>query len=164
MFNNRQNHQSYQRNQGSQDYREDRHTRAGHAVPRARTPEEIWRLANEPMLRMQDVPGASVLAQQHMLAPQDVHLSDAFELVVQHQMSKAMAAGDAFWPSYPPRGELPVLEHGRVPICTLITEEILSLHTQDIPKNVLVVGPTGSGKTNWLRILIASLLREGEAA
>ncbi len=124
-------------------------------------PLHIWMSFQDPMMRWGDVPGSALLAEQRMLHPDDPYLRDLHHHLQQDQLRRAMMSGDPFHGNPPPAGTLPTLEPGRIPIATLLTGDVLSLAVRDVMKNVCVVGPTGGGKTNWLRILIAAVL-EGQ--
>ena len=112
------------------------------------------------MLRMGDVPGAESLCQQRILAPDDPYLADVHQHLEQSQLGKAMLSPcPSFHGNPPPAGTLPPFVKGRIPIATLLPSfEVLSIDIADACKNIAVVGPTGGGKTNWLKICIASLL------
>jgi len=122
-------------------------------------PMSIYLQHNNPMLRMQDVPGADLLCVSRMLHPDDPDLRGLHEQVEQDQLWRAVLAGDPYWANYPPEGALPELRDGRIPLASLPTGDVLSIPIQGATKNILIVGPTGHGKTNALRIILASLLR-----
>lgn len=121
-------------------------------------PEEIWAITQEPMLRWPDVPGGELLAAPLMVEPNDPVLQELFGLTAREQMAKAMISGDPYHGNYPQVGIIPQLAAGRIPLLTMPTGDVLSTDIPGLTKNVLVVGPTGGGKTNWLRVLIAALL------
>jgi hypothetical protein len=132
--------------------------RNGSREHRADDVARIWAEFREPLLRWGDVPGGSVLAEQRMLSPQDPYLQDLHAHVARDQAMKAMMSGDPFYGNSPPAGTLPPLAPGRIPIAALSTGEVLSIAVSDVMKNLLIVGPTGGGKTNFIRILIAAVL------
>ena len=119
---------------------------------------EILKVSREPQLRMQDVPGSEAMAFQLAQQPEDREMRALFERVVQDQIGRAMESGDPFWEHYPSPGQLPVLAAGRIPLVSMPLGDVLSLNARGLCKNVLVVGATGGGKTNWLRLLIASVV------
>jgi hypothetical protein len=123
-----------------------------------RRPEEIWALVHDPRLRWGDLPGGDVLAQHAMLNPDDPHLAELLELTLRDQAARGIVSGDPFHGNYPPVGKLPLLVPGRIPLVAVPTGEVLSVGVPNVLKNVLVVGPTGGGKTNWLRLMIGALL------
>jgi len=124
----------------------------------ARRPEEIWALVHDPRLRWGDIPGGGVLAQEAMLSPADPQLAELLELTLRAQAARAIVSGDPFYGNYPPVVRLPPLVPGRIPLAAVPTGEVLSIGVPNLLKNVLVVGPTGGGKTNWLRLMIGALL------
>lgn len=126
--------------------------------PRPLSPEDIFSLTRQPELRWQDIPHGDSLAEQLMLNPGDAALAEVFELAVRQQAGQAMLAGDLFIGNYPSHGQIPPLLTGRIPFCAMPRGGVLSVSVQDATRNILVVGPTGSGKTSWLRLLVASLL------
>lgn len=122
------------------------------------SPLEIWTRFKDPMLRWADVPGSGALLQMRMQNPDDRYLQELELLLGQDLQAQAIMSGDSFWGNPPPAGSLPRLGPGRVPIAALHTGDILSISVEDVMRNVLVVGPTGGGKSNWLRVLIAAVL------
>ncbi len=121
-------------------------------------PLQVWTRFKEPMLRYGDVPGADLLLQERMLAPEDPYLRDVDMHVSREQNQKAALSGNSFHGNPPPAGSLPPLSHGRVPIAHLATGDVLSIPIDDLTKNALLTGPTGSGKTNSLRALTGSVI------
>lgn len=119
---------------------------------------QIFQRFQDPMMRWGDVPGSSLLAELRMLDPGDAELRNLHELVEQDQLRKALISGDPFYGNPPPAGSLPHVVPGRIPLAALATGDVLSIAVEDLMRNVLVVGPTGSGKTNMLRVLIAAVL------
>lgn len=121
-------------------------------------PLEIWRIANDPRLRYHEVPGGQVLAQQLMVDPTDQYLYELFALRVRDQVAKATVADDPFHGSYPPRGVLPQVGPGRVPLASMPKGGVLSIAVDDLTRNLLLVGPVGGGKTTLLRGILLALL------
>ena len=124
-------------------------------------PQEVIATVQDPWTRWPDVPGGDVLASQLILDPQDRELAEIFSLVRDDQIRKAMLSADPFWPNYPSVGQLPLAQEGRIPIAALPTGDVLSIGIEDVLKNVLIVGPTGGGKTNAIKAIISAIL-EGE--
>lgn len=93
-----------------------------------------------------------------MLNPHDPYLAELLEFTLRDQAARAMASGDPFHGNYPPIGKLPALVPRRVPLAAVPTGEVLSVVAANLLKNMLVVGPTGGGKTNWLRLMMGALL------
>lgn len=120
----------------------------------------IWKRFSDPSFRWCDVPGADAFAQMRLLHPGDTHLRELHDFIEREQIGRSLAGGDPFFANDPPRGVLPPLTNGRIPICTLRTGDVLSIGVDDLSRNTLVVGPTGGGKSSWLAILVASMLRE----
>lgn len=119
---------------------------------------DIYSFTHEPMIRWADVQGGGALAGMLAINPDDDELREVFDLTYHEQMRKAMEANDPFWPNYPPPGGLMQPGPGDIPLAALPTGDILSIHISALLRNVLLVGPTGGGKTNALRLLIAALL------
>lgn len=122
---------------------------------------EVLNVVRNPWLRWTDVPGSMVLAETLALHPDDHALKDMFAQVAQDRAALAIAANDPFWGNYPILGALPPFAPGRIPIARLSTGESLSIAFQDATRNVLLCGPTGGGKTNWLRLLLLAVLAQG---
>ena len=132
-------------------------------TPTALRPDEIIHITRDPITRFGDVPGGFLLAEQ--LSTQgrqpDPHLEELFMLVVRDQHAKALITTDPLYGNAPPAGALPPCR-GRIPLVGLCTGAVLSICLPDLTKNLLVVGPTGGGKTNFLRSLIVSMLEASE--
>ncbi len=119
---------------------------------------QILQQTQDPLLRWHDVPGGNLLAEMLINDPEDHELSELYDLTVSQQVAQAVSMGDPFWGSFPPLGSLPPLARGRVPLVALQTGDVLSIDVKDVMCNVIVCGPTGQGKTSWLRLAILSLL------
>ena len=65
---------------------------------------------------------------------------------------------DPFRENYPPKGSLPPLENGFVPLAALPTGDVLSIPVEALARNVIVVGRIGGGKSSYLRVFLAALL------
>ena len=110
------------------------------------------------MLRWADVPVGGLLAEQRVLHPDDPFLRELHTLTARNQLDLAARAGCPFHPNPPPAGSLPGLAPGRIPLATLPTGDVLSIGVNALCRNLLIVGPTGGGKSNYLRVLIAAFL------
>jgi hypothetical protein len=119
---------------------------------------DLLTIAQDPALRLSDVPGGSVLVQHLMSDPQNPQLLRLFRQIVETQESRALISRDPYWPNYPPRGSLPLNGPGRIPLAAMPTGCVLSTPLSSLPCNLLVVGPTGSGKTSLLRAVLAAAL------
>ena len=66
---------------------------------------------------------------------------------------------DPFLENLPPHGKLPPVQRGRIPLVKLLFGAVLSLVIGLIgtAKNILLNGPTGSGKTNSLKVLLPAV-------
>lgn len=126
----------------------------------ANDPLRIWESFRDPMLRWGDVPGSKLLAEQFLQHPEDRYLAELAGIVANEQAMRAMQADDPFYPNPPPARSFLPPAPGVIPIAALSTGDVLSIATAALCKNLLVVGPTGGGKTNFLRILIAAVLEE----
>ena len=119
---------------------------------------EIWAVTQEPRVRWRDVPGGDALAEQLALNPDDSALREVFELTLREQLSKAMTSNNPFWGNYPNADDLPPVAPGVLPVCSLPTGSVLSIPIEATVKNILICGPTGGGKTTWLRLMLAFML------
>jgi hypothetical protein len=84
-----------------------------------------------------------------------------FKLTVRQQTDTALVANDPFWGNLPPAGVLPPLSRGRVPLAAVPIGGVLSASIPDMCRNIMVAGPTGGGKTTFLRGMLASMLAAG---
>jgi hypothetical protein len=119
---------------------------------------QIFQATQEPMVRWQDVPGVNLLVEQLLLDPTDADLAELYQLTMQQQISQAAMSGDAFHGNYPPTVAIPRFGRGRIPLAAFPNQEVLSIPIGDACRNICIVGPTGGGKSNFLRVLIAAIL------
>ncbi len=70
----------------------------------------------------------------------------------------AQVLPDPFLENLPSCKKLPQLQRGRIPLVKLQTGGTLSLEVglRGTAKNLLAIGPTGSGKTNFLKVLLTA--------
>lgn len=121
------------------------------------SPKDIIEILRRPEYRFGDVPGIGLLGEQLIRRPHDLYLQDVFAHVTEEQVAAAMAANDPFHGSYPPLGSLPAFGLGRAPILQTPMGEVL---TEDLnsPRSILLLGPTGAGKSNWLKLFLLSII------
>ncbi len=137
----------------------EKHPGKPYAVKVMDDPLDILQRFRDPGMRYGDIPGADLLAQARMLAVHDSYLADLHAHLEHDQMAKAVISGDPYYGNPPPSGTLPPLEQGRIPIARLLTDDVLSIPIEHLVRNMLLCGPTGSGKTNYLRILLAAVMK-----
>lgn len=90
--------------------------------------------------------------------PHDESLRELLSLVQNDRLAQSTASADSYLDSYPI--SLPPLGPGRVPLAALPIGGVLSLPAGGFT-NLLLHGPTRTGKSNMIRSLIASLLAAG---
>jgi DNA helicase HerA-like ATPase len=80
-------------------------------------------------------------------------LSAALRREIRVRRLVARAYPDPFLENLPPAGALPPLAKGRIPLGKLVFGQVVSLEIglRGTARNILVCGPTGTGKTNFLR-------------
>jgi hypothetical protein len=121
----------------------------------------IHQTISEPMLRWADDPRRVKLSQRLMGNPFNAPLQRQFNKEVEKCQIKAMASGCPYYQNPPPPGFLSQTPNS-IRLCQVLpTEDIFSIPTQEFSKNVLVVGASGGGKTNNLRIIITGLVEAG---
>lgn len=129
----------------------------------AGAPSAGWDLASlvqlfsNRQLRLGDVAGISYLAEQLIQNPDDVYLQDVLTRVVEEQAAAALLSGDPFHGNSPPLGVLPAFGPGRAPMLQLPSSDVLSENLMS-PRNILIVGPTGQGKTTWSHLFFLSVI------
>lgn len=123
-------------------------------------PRAVWELFHNPMLRWGDIRGSNLLAERLLQHPEDPYLAELAGVLANEQAMRATQASDPFYANPPPARTFPPPGPGAVPIACLPTGDVLSIPISALCKNLLVVGATGGGKTNFLKILIAAVLEE----
>lgn len=118
----------------------------------------IWQITTDSQLRWGDVLQGDLLAEQCILLP-DPYLSDLTAHVVRDQQGKALVANDPFHGVYGPPGSLPPLQPGRIPLVLLPNTDCVSLDIRELTLHCVCCGAVGVGKSNFARIVIASILR-----
>lgn len=116
----------------------------------------LLELAGHPRLGLHRVAGMQMLLHQVAADPKDSHLVELLALVVQAKVAGTPGLDDPFAANDPAAGVLPQEKVGRLPLLSLATGEVLSMAVGDLRRNLLLVGPTGGGKSNTLRAIIAS--------
>lgn len=117
---------------------------------------KLLRLASHPRLGLARLPGFAGLVSHLSAGPADAHLAELLGLVMQARIAGSGGLDDPFATNDPPLGVLAGDRVGRLPLATLATGEVLSVRVEDLRRNLLLVGPTGGGKSNTLRAIIAS--------
>lgn len=136
----------------------DSHARA-EFYNRILTPDELFAVGNDPLLRWRDVTGGDVLLNA-AAASQDPYLHDLTIEVIRDRYRNAQASLDPFWPNYPAPGELPPFTADRIPLGITPFGDVYSKPIYPFT-NVLLAGPIGHGKTNQMRIISAGLAIQG---
>ena len=115
-------------------------------------PEKIVKLFNEhPELRFVDDLSYTDLAQMTITDPDDEDFQEMLAFVIDIKQKEAMASNDRFRGNYPPQGSTnyppDFITLGQMP-----TNEPVGFARRQICRNILFIGPNGSGKTTALKI------------
>ena len=115
-------------------------------------PLELLQWAQNPSLRLADRPWLLRTAGQLLKFPEDPYLQEPLRMGVEQQTWKAASSQDAFYANYPPlQVELP----GDLALAQLPGGRVLGMSVAALLRNAAVVGPTGSGKTSMLLLLLS---------
>ncbi len=154
----------YAGNQGrSQRPHRDSDGNAGGAVARKWSAEAIARLMHDhPEYRLREDPFTCQLIQMVLADPSDLDAQEFLtERIRLHQLA-FLGSGDAFWGNYPAPGSL-IYPGGFLPLGVMPTGDALGLVLDQLNGNVLWLGPTKSGKTTLLSILLSQVVLLGNA-
>jgi hypothetical protein len=112
---------------------------------------------SDPNLRVIDSPRLVRASKIQMIQP-DRYMGEVVSRGTAWLQMRAMNA-DPFRKNMPPAGQIePYHPNGlRIPILAMDTREILSIMRQTLKRNMIFIGPTGSGKTTALRKVIRAL-------
>lgn len=124
-------------------------------------PYEIIQIVNDINLRWRDDVKGLRIANKLLKNPYDKFLQDRFQKRFQKKIRNFMNSQDAFFGNLSYPGTLPAFTRGRIPLCILPTREWLSVEAKSLTRNMLVVGSSGGGKTNFLKGTIRALLEAG---
>lgn len=93
--------------------------------------------------------------------PKSEPLQNMVRRAIYEQYAKAIASPAPEWHgNFPERGRIPQNEKGWVKVAQLpVGDPWLTISPHLLTRNTLVCGSTGSGKTTWLRHLVAGLLQ-----
>ncbi|MCG3132877.1 MAG: hypothetical protein FLDDKLPJ_03743 [Phycisphaerae bacterium] len=117
-------------------------------------PLDLLQWAQNPLLRLADRPWLLRTAGQLQKFPEDPYLEEPLRMGVEQQTWKAASSQDAFYANYPPlQVELP----GDLALAQLPGGRVLGMSVAALLRNAAVVGPTGSGKTSMLLLLLSQL-------
>jgi hypothetical protein len=124
--------------------------------------QALAELLNHREYRLQDDPFACQLIQMVLADPDDLDAQQMLtECIHVHQLA-FLGSGDVFWGNYPGPGRL-VYPPGFLPLGLMPTGDALGLVLDQLNGNVLWLGPTKSGKTTLLSLLLAQAPLLGNA-
>ncbi|MCK6464020.1 MAG: ATP-binding protein [Phycisphaerae bacterium] len=114
---------------------------------------DVLDLMQDPQLRLADRPWMLRTASHLLLNPGDPYLQESFRNGVEERLYSAASSSDAFYANYPPlgahlSGDLVVVK---------LPSHVLPMRIDALGRNLAVVGPTGSGKTSLVILLLAQL-------
>lgn len=125
------------------------------------SPEEILRIIQNQNLRWQDDIKGLRIAMRLLKHPDNESKQKRFEKRLRKKVINYMNSNDCFFGNYPYPSTLPNFERGRIPLCALPTEDILSINAKELTKNLIICGSSGGGKTNILKGIIRFVLEAG---
>jgi hypothetical protein len=111
-------------------------------------------VVRRPELRLSDSVGCLDMARLLMATPEDAHLQELMQLVIEQQAGAALVLDDVFLGNYPPergiRYPSDFIALGHMP-----TGDEIGIIISQLTGNVLLVGPTKSAKTSLLAGLLS---------
>ncbi len=123
------------------------------------TVDDVIEILQRPELRLQDDIHAVRAARRLLRNPKDSEAQESFQRKLRKKLEAFMcAANPAFHGNDPPRGSFSVPRPGIVPLCVLQSGDVYSIPARALCQNLLVVGATGKGKSNLLRLIIMALI------
>lgn len=125
------------------------------------SPEEILHICRDENLRWQYDSRAIRIAKKLLRHPDNVNKLQKFNKVYSRKIKQALNANNPFYGNYPPKDYLLPLKNGRIPLGFLPTREWLSIEAEALRRNMIVCGPAGGGKTNFLKGTIRAILNAG---
>ena len=132
----------------------DREPRPGDAVL---PPETIEQVRRDPRYRLMDRPDLQAIADQLLRRPTDMRLQRRFQQGLAEQAEKyRMTNHRAFYAYFPPAGLTPSAP-GWIPYLAPPIGGVLRVPVQALTLGVMLLGPTGSGKTTWLGLMLRAL-------
>src|SRR2546426_5261325 len=124
--------------------------------------QEILKVILNPNLRWQDDPTGLRIARHLLLDPSNKHLVEWFNMKISRRIRQQLCFLDnPFYVQYPPTRALPKYEIGRIPLELMPTGEWLSIELKALCRNMLCVGPSGGGKSNFLGGSLGAILNSG---
>jgi len=112
-------------------------------------------LSKHPELRLEDDPSVLQLLQMVLADPEDADAQEMLALIIDEKRREAISSGDVFWGNYPPAGSTQYPEDF-IGIGMMPTNEPVGVVLSQLQRNTLLVGPTGSGKTTFLKVLLCN--------
>ena len=119
------------------------------------SPEEIARLVRDhPELRLQDDLATVQLLQMAIADPDDPDIQGLVADLIRDRQIMFLGSGDTFMGNYPPLGAL-VYPSDFLPLGRMPTGDTIGLVISQLPRNLGVLGPTGSGKTTLMAVFLS---------
>ena len=121
------------------------------------SPEEALAILQHPMMLAAHDPKIVKLVKLLRFCPSP-EFAGMLRREIRMRRFAAQAFVDAFLENYPPRKKLPPVQPGRIPLVKLQTGGTMSLEVGlgGTARNILLCGPTGSGKTNALKVILTA--------
>ena len=126
------------------------------------TADDVAEILQRPELKWQEDCHGLRAARRLLRNPEDRETRESFQRKLRKKLEAFMsAANPAFHGNDPPRGSFASPRAGTVPLCVLQSGDVYSIPAKALTQNLLIVGATGKGKSNLLRLIIMALI-EGE--
>jgi hypothetical protein len=120
-------------------------------------PLKIFQKTHDPNLRWQDVQGGDRLLIAYLLDPSNEDIKGLILQKIKEQEQKAIIANDPFYINYPPKNYKPKGTYS-IRLAFLSCQMVIGLSLDKLCQNLLLIGPSGKGKTSYLRMLTTSIL------